>query len=452
MTLYYMNKGSFTQLVRDKASHRLTKVVTLAVTSCVLVTMIAIDASASPNEYATSIARLSKHTSALASETSLIGLFGLGLHHSTSGSSTSTTSSGASSGGSSGGGAAPAATTTTTSTTTTTTTSTTTTTTTVPTTPTTPATAGGLITAGPSRSECLEPDFDDTGLASLQAAVTSFDTLTNSNVTCVLGYLNGAANWTQWTNPWISTPGYGYTDWVAEDPSVRQLVLQVDLIPDSLENISDPLPWEQSCAAGDFNTYATELGENLVAAGLQNSVIRLGAEMNGAWEADFVGTTTQEQNLWAQCFANEVTGLRQAAGENFLIDWNPNAFNEDIPFANFYPGNAYVDILGLDQYDASGLTSGPFTFAEMATEPDGLNAFEAFAAAQGKPMSFPEWGLYASPGPGDDPQYVDGIGSTVENGNFAFEAYYDVGNDGTLALGPSTPLSLAEFTKWFGNS
>ena len=42
-------------------------------------------------------------------------------------------------------------------------------------------------------------------------------------------------------------------------------------------------------------------------AGLGNSVIRLGAEMNGTWETDFVGTTTVEQNLWAKCFANEVT-------------------------------------------------------------------------------------------------------------------------------------------------
>jgi beta-mannanase len=227
-------------------------------------------------------------------------------------------------------------------------------------------------------------------------------------------------------------------------------VLQVDLIPDSLKDVSDPLGWEQSCAAGDFNSNATELGTNLVAAGLQNSVIRLGAEMNGAWESDFVGNTTQEQNLWATCFANEVTGLRQAAGEHFLIDWNPNASTQNIPYANFYPGNAYVNILGLDQYDFSGLTNGTFTFAQMASEPAGLNNFEAFAAAQGKPMSFPEWGLFSSPG--DDPGYIDGMGSTVANGDFAFEAYYDVGNDNTLSLGSSTPLSLAAFQKWFGNS
>ena len=311
----------------------------------------------------------------------------------------------------------------------------------------------GLITAGPSRSECLEPNIPggDIGLSYLESAVSSFDNITNSTVTCLLAYLNGAPTWSDWTNPWVSTPGYGYTAWVAQAPQTRQLVLQVDLIPQSLSNVSNPLGWEQSCAAGNFNNYATELGQNLVAAGLQNTVIRLGAEMNGAWEADFVGNTTQEQNLWATCFANEVTGLRQATGENFLIDWNPNAFNQNIPYANFYPGNAYVNILGLDQYDVSGLSSGPVTFAQLVTEPDGLNTFEAFAAAQGKPMSFPEWGLSTSPG-GDDPQYIDGIGSTVANNDFAFEAYFDAGSGSSMELGSSTPNSLVEFQKWFGNS
>ena len=67
--------------------------------------------------------------------------------------------------------------------------------------------------------------------------------------------------------------------------------------------------------------------------------------MNGTWEADYMGGTTQEQQLWATCFANEVTGMRQASGENFLIDWNPNACN--IPYSTIYPGNAYVTSLGL---------------------------------------------------------------------------------------------------------
>jgi len=306
------------------------------------------------------------------------------------------------------------------------------------------------ITAGPSRSECVTPNFNDTGLAALQAAVTSFNTLTNSTATCVSAYLSGAATWADWASPWITDPTYGYTSWVAEEPQSRQLILQVDLIPSSLKNIGDPLSWEQSCAAGEFDTYATELGTNLVAASLQNSVIRLGAEMNGTWEADFMGTTTQEQNLWATCFAKEVTALHRVAGGNFLIDWDPNAGKGGYPYANFYPGNSYVDIVGLDLYDVDSNTPNTsVTFSQLANEPFGLTDFEAFAAAQGKPMSFPEWGLATIPS-GDDPGYVNGMGSTVANGDFAFATYFDAGSGSSLALGSATPLSLAAYQEWFG--
>jgi hypothetical protein len=306
------------------------------------------------------------------------------------------------------------------------------------------------IAAGPSRSECLTPDFDDTGLAALQTAVTSFDTLTNSTVTCLSAYLNGAPDWAQWEDPWITESQFGYTSWVGEAPLTRQLVLQVDLIPASLADVDDPLSWEQSCAAGEFNSYATQLGVNLVAAGLQNSVLRLGAEMNGTWEEDFIGTTTQEQNLWATCFANEVTSLRQAAGENFLIDWDPNAGKDAYPFVNFYPGNSYVDIMGLDLYDVdSDSPNTSVTFSQLANEPFGLTDFEAFAAAQGKPMSLPEWGLSSVPS-GDDPGYIDGMASNVANGDFAFETYFDTGSGNSLPLGTSLPLSLDAYQQWFG--
>lgn len=309
------------------------------------------------------------------------------------------------------------------------------------------------IAAGPSRSECLEPNFTDSGLVSLQFAITKFDQTTDSSVTCVSTYLNSSEDWTEWVHPWVVESQYGYTSWVAEDPLVRQLVLAVNLVPLGLDNLKNPLHWERSCAGGKFDSYATQLGKNLVAAGLGNSVIRLGAEMNGIWEGDFIGTTKHEQNLWAECFANEVTGLRQAPREAFLIDWNPNACKGNYPYANFYPGNAYVNIVGLDLYDVDcEYPKTAVTFSQLANEPAGLTKFEAFASAKGKPMSFPEWGLTPFPS-GDDPLYVDGMASTIAGGDFAFESYFDANLEirAYLQMGLSAPQALAEFQKWFGD-
>jgi Glycosyl hydrolase family 26 len=461
-----MYKGSLQNFFLAKTAHRVPKILTLAISSAVLLAMVNIDASASAFGGRDSNAVRTDVVLTLASESSNSQFSGLVKRWTTVTTTSGTTSpttattsvggfgptlgnsgAGGSGGGTSGGGGggAPSTTTSTTSPPTTTTTAAPTTTTTNP--PSSSAGTDSLITAGPSHSECAELNFSDTGLASLQAAVTSWDNTTNTTTNCVLAYLNGAPTWAQWEDPWITSSQYGYAPWVAQEPQSRQVVLQVDLIPDSLENVSDPLSWEQSCAAGDFNSFATQLGTNLVAAGLQNSVIRLGAEMNGTWEADYMGSTTQEQQLWATCFANEVTGLRAASGENFLIDWDPNSCN--IPYSTIYPGNAYVDIIGIDLYDQACQTpSTAVSFSALASEGDGLDSIEAFATSQGKPMSLPEWGLESSPA-GDDPAYIDGMGSAFSNGDYAFEAYFDAGAQGTMELGPSTPLSLVEFQKWF---
>ena len=312
----------------------------------------------------------------------------------------------------------------------------------------------GLITAGPSRSECvtLNPAATQSGLAYVQSLVSSFDSVTRSTVTCLSVY-TGAQTWSGWIHPWVDSTEVGFASWVAQQPQSRQLVVAVNLIPNELENVNNPTKWEKSCATGVYDSYARQLGANLVSAGLENTVIRLGPEMNGVWESDFIGPKKTEQKLWAKCFAKEVTSFRQVAGQHFLFDWNVNACTGNYPYQNFYPGNQFVDIIGLDLYDVGCETpTTRLTFAQLASEPAGLNRFEAFAAAKGKPMSLPEWGLSTIPA-GDDPAYINGNGSTFTNEDFAFESYFD-GAGGpkskAMALGPGTPLSDAAFQEWFG--
>jgi hypothetical protein len=276
------------------------------------------------------------------------------------------------------------------------------------------AAQSGLIQAGPSRSQCIVPDVIGTGLGAIQTAVSHFESVTGTTVNCLGSYLNGAPTWANWTGAWVTSPQYGYTQWVAEAPQSRQMVLQVDLIPLSLKDIKDPLGWEQSCANGDFDSYATALGTTLVSAGLGDSIIRLGAEANGTWE-------------------------------------NPNACSENVPYANYYPGNAYVDIMGLDLYDVGCMhPTTKLNFAHLSAEPAGLTKFIAFATAHKKPMSFPEWGLASKPA-GDDPGFITGVGDAVACGNFAFEEYFDVASGFAIPIDAgSTPKSVAAFRKQFG--
>ena len=77
-----------------------------------------------------------------------------------------------------------------------------------------------------------------------------------------------------------------------------------------------------------------------------------------------------------------------------------------------------------------------------------LANIEAFAAANGKPMSFPEWGLIG--GWPDDPSYVDGMAQMFKDDNFAFESYFDSNTDGVIPLGSAIPNATNAYSNAFG--
>jgi beta-mannanase len=233
-----------------------------------------------------------------------------------------------------------------------------------------------------------------------------------------------------------------------------------DLIPQSVSNTSNPLAWEQPCANGAYTQYATTLAKNLLSYGAGSIVIRLGIEANGEWEADYTGSSSTELSDWAQCFDNEVTAMRAVSGAHFLFVWNPNVCTQDFALDQWYPGNNYVDIIGADAYDQDCGTlksvsqEGWSAYANdsSANTPNdpnfpSLNNIEAFAAANGKPMSFPEWGL--GDGTPDDATYVADMGQMFNSDDFAFESYFDTNDDSILQLGSAIPNATAAYSKAF---
>ena len=367
-------------------------------------------------------------------------------------------------GGGGGGGApttstTPATTTTSTTTAPTTTTTPSTTTTTTPatttTTTTTPSTSNpsGVILAGNSKTTCVY-----TGSSGWAAALTAVDQLTGINYNCIETFSNADPTWNDWIAPWV-TNSFGFSQWLAADPTNRTIILTQQLIPDSVctSVCANPLAWETTCDSGAYNTYATQLATELVSTGFGSSTIRLGAEMNGSWENDYAGSTVQEQQAWAHCYAQEVGAMRAVAGAHFLFDWNVNACVDTDVLSNLYPGSSSVDIIGIDAYDAFCSSPTPSagstaTFDRLIAEPDGLTAVTSFAQQMGKPMSLPEWAPVdaANAGVGDDGYYVSGIGSYVHTNDVAFQSYFDTGAQGTLPLGTQYPASLAAYKAAFG--
>ena len=314
------------------------------------------------------------------------------------------------------------------------------------------------VAAGDSKAHCITLGFSGGVLD--QSEITAADKLTGITYNCLSTFANPSPNWTTWETPWMfSTTSDGWNSWLKANPA-HQAVVGMDLIPQSVSNNNNPLTWEQACASGSYDEHATALAENLVSYGAGSIVIRLGLEANGSWEADYVGSTATEMSDWAKCYDNEVTAMRAVPGTHFLFVWNPNVCTADLPLNAWYPGNSYVDIIGVDAYDQDCYTQKTVSqegWAAYSTDsasnttndpnfPSLVN-IEAFATANHKPLSFPEWGIGS--GTSDDAEYITEMAQMFNKDKFSFESYFDTNDDGIAPLGSTIPNATAAYSQAF---
>jgi hypothetical protein len=113
--------------------------------------------------------------------------------------------------------------------------------------------------------------------------------------------------------------------------------------------------------------------------------------------------------------------MRAVPGSRFTFDWNPNLGGGTFPAEQAYPGDAYVDVIGVDVYDTSwtwyptpaGVTTDAARTSAwnwLLKGDHGLTYWSAFAHQHNKPMSITEWGATWRPdghGGGDNPYFVD---------------------------------------------
>ncbi len=189
-----------------------------------------------------------------------------------------------------------------------------------------------------------------------------------------------------------------FKTWVAADPTGHQLIDTQNLIPDN--EASTQL--DGKLRGRGRQRLRRQFATAMVSAGFGYSVIRLGHEMNGTWENDSLGKNATQWRLWAQCYVQEVSAMRAVPGAHFLFDWTINEGYRNIPLADYYPGDSYVDIVGISFYDQSGNplppVGSPGRWQTLTGEPMGLNEVYAFAAQHHKPLGIPEWGTVSTQG------------------------------------------------------
>lgn len=178
----------------------------------------------------------------------------------------------------------------------------------------------------------------------------------------------------------------------------RMFVLNVPMLERNEEGVSDAevrLMLRRG-AAGAFDHHFRRLAERLVELKVPDTVIVLGWEMNGITYTHRCGP---DPTAWKKYWNRIVTTMRAVPGQKFRFDFTPTRGRDAVPWKQCYPGDSTVDIIGMDAYDQPRGMS----FDEQVKEPYGLQEHVDFAKAHGKPISYPEWGLFRN---GDNAEYM----------------------------------------------
>ncbi|HEX8344214.1 MAG TPA: glycosyl hydrolase [Actinoplanes sp.] len=229
-----------------------------------------------------------------------------------------------------------------------------------------------------------------------------------------------AQTYTDRTTYQSMTGGTGWTfDNLKDFPGV--LIVSQGLVP---EGRPQDLA---TCAQGGFDRHWRDFGALMVRHGRGDSVVRLGWEFNG----DFMAWSARDPQTWIACYRRAADGIR-ATNPAVVLDWTINAHDTAASVCggvstNCYPGDDYVDIIGIDNYDHFPATATKAEFDRVAAEPEGLDWLFAFARAHGKPFSVGEWGVVQNAdGGGDNPGFVRWMHEWFAEhaADLAYEAYF----------------------------
>jgi beta-mannanase len=81
-------------------------------------------------------------------------------------------------------------------------------------------------------------------------------------------------------------------------------------------------------------------------------LLRFGPEMNGNWNPWSEGVNGNLPGQYVRAWRHVHTLFVRAGARNVIWVWNPMIdFTGSTPLANLYPGDAYVDVVGLDGYN-----------------------------------------------------------------------------------------------------
>lgn len=272
-------------------------------------------------------------------------------------------------------------------------------------------------------------------------------------------------NTESWDN--IENPAWLFKPWGAwvKEKEGRRLILGIPLLPGPWDlagpkngtiDVKKPVSLEAG-AKGEYNKHFEALAKSLVAHGLGNTIVRLGWEFNGGWYTWRAGKNPQ---AFAEYWRQIVKTMRAVPGtEKMQFCWNPALGYLQFPSEKAWPGDEFVDYVGLDVYDDSWIKDTyPWPDNTPADQiaarrekawkeailggDHGLAFWSKFAREHKKPLAIPEWGVSNREdkhGGLDNPYFIEQMHAFITDSanNVAFHCYFDVqAPDGHHQLSP----------------
>jgi hypothetical protein len=228
-----------------------------------------------------------------------------------------------------------------------------------------------------------------------------------------------------WVPPeWLMTPGLLYSLSGEEKDQILLwdewrdfkgvLALSMSMAGTSEQTQAEYDQHTRECANGDYDDNWRTFARNAKAAGRtgDNTVISLAQEFNGTWfpwNPKTVGIET-----WKNCWKHVYTAIHLESDLKVVWSFSATAnttLDGDYAVANIqdaYPGDDFVDVLGLSRYDYKALGPKDRTdWRDTCGNDQDICAAAQYARDHGKKLAVVEWSVQRDElGWGDNPNFV----------------------------------------------
>ena len=191
------------------------------------------------------------------------------------------------------------------------------------------------------------------GLPNDPGEIDTFNTLVGGKAAIALWF-------STWAEPLIDVPTL---DSITATGSIPMLTWEPWASDAQIEPALYPL---RSIADGAFDDYIRQSAQDAAAYG-KPFFLRFAEEMNGGWFPWGVGVNGNTANDYLAAWQHVVTVFREEGADNAVWVWSPNSEYDGLyPFSDLYPGDEWVDWVGLDGYNwGSQEQSGWRTFSDV---------------------------------------------------------------------------------------